>query len=1046
MKVRSSGHAFGLRIPVRFPVYFAVGAIILVVALSLYAYQRLGLEQEKLRHTESLRLDLASRTVNRNLKTVVSDLRRLAQSQILSDYLQHDSLNNRLRLQNAFINLAAHTAIYDQVRYIDHNGHERVRVNFNNGSPVAVQDNQLQDKSERYYYRAALGMKAGQVYFSPLDLNVEAGEIEQPFKPTIRVAMRQFDPGSGEPRGVLVLNYLAAQLLEQFREVMTGSWGEAFLLNEQGYWLFSPNAQDEWGFMRGNDQTFSRRYPQAWKTIIDSETGTLRNSEGLFIFNTVRPQLIAGLKAPDNHDAGYAWKLVSRVEPERLVFSPWRVALDHPQESVLLVLLTGMISLILAWLRTANVQKAKRLRESEEQLRQLVEQAPDGIFIADLGGRYVDVNTAGCKMLGYSREEIIGKTIVDLIPQEDIDRLWQLKEQLLQGGAHVSEWTLLCKDGSYLPVEISTKVLPDSRWQGFVRDIRDRKRSEEQLRQAATVFDNTMEGIVIADAGHKIVAINQAYTEITGFGPEESVGRNPRLHKSGQHDEVFYRNMWDSLERNGHWQGEIWNRRKNGEMFPAWENISIVKDSQGRVTHYISVMSDISPIKQAEERLTYLAHHDVLTDLPNRLAFLATLEKALERAKRHRQKLALLFLDLDHFKLINDTLGHATGDRLLQVIAQRLRNNLRAEDMAARLGGDEFTIIMEEINHTEDAALLAQKIIRAVAEPIRLDSHEVVSTTSIGISIYPDDADNAGDLAKAADAAMYRAKNHGRQTYEYYTTELTAQARQRFSVENALRQALARDELTLFYQPQIDLATGRTLGVEALLRWRHPQMGMILPGQFIEVAEESGLIDAIGNWVLHRAVAQGRVWQEAGLSPGRIAVNLSGRQIIYDHTVESVRNALEQNGYEPGDLPFELEVTESVLQSGKKTMDSFTQLRSLGMSIAIDDFGMGYSSLSQLKHLPIDTLKIDRSFLRDIPHEADNMAITTAILSMGRSLGLRVIAEGVETREQLDFLKQQGCGEVQGFLFCEAVPPERIGAFLAQDRLLLVNSGYRSNQ
>ena len=694
---------------------------------------------------------------------------------------------------------------------------------------------------------------------------------------------------------------------------------------------------------------------------------------------------------------------------------------------------------------TERKRAEKALRQSEERFRELVEQASDSIFVADLDGRYTDVNSAGCRMLGFERDEIVGKTIIDLFPPEDIDRLQRAKEELLQGDTQVAEWRLRRKDGSYLPVEISAKILPDGRWQGIVRDISERRLAEVQLRQAATVFNCTTEGIMIADAEHNIMTVNQAYTNITGFGAEEVTGKNPRLNKSGLHNKAYYEALWRSLERTGRWQGEIWNRRKNGELYPAWQNISVVKDEQGQITNYVAVMSDISPIKQVEERLSHLAHHDVLTSLPNRLAFQANLEQALERAKRHRHRLALLFLDLDRFKLINDTLGHAAGDRLLQVIAERLKSSVRAEDLAARLGGDEFTIILEEIAHPEDAALLAQKIIRTVVEPIRLDGREIVTSTSIGISIFPDDADSAGDLAKAADAAMYRAKSHGRNRYEFYTSELTTQALRHLSIESDLRQALARDELTLYYQPQIELVTGRLRGVEALVRWQHPVLGTMLPEQFIEIAEESGLVEAIGDWVIQSVCAQMRIWREAGLPPVRIAFNVSGHQIIYDHLVATLRSAMEQNGLTPGAVPLVMETTESVLLAGEKIVNTMKQLQRLGISIAIDDFGKGYSSLSLLKVLSIDTLKIDRAFLRHIPHDSDNNAITAAIISMGHSLGLKVVAEGVETMEQLEFLRDLGCDEAQGFLISEAVAPEQIAAYLEHGRPLLLSMAPATN-
>ncbi len=683
---------------------------------------------------------------------------------------------------------------------------------------------------------------------------------------------------------------------------------------------------------------------------------------------------------------------------------------------------------LLARVGTLLARKAAEdgLRRSEERYRALIEQAPDGIFIADLQGRYTEVNTAGSRMLGYGPEEIVGKTILDLIPPDEAGRLWREKEKLLAGGILVSEWLLKRKDGTYLPVEVSARITPDGHWQGFVRDIAERKRAQEHLRLAAIVFDSTNEGIMVADAATRIVAVNKALERITGYGAEEVLGRRPSFQSSGRQDREFYRQMWAVLDKTGQWQGEIWNRRKNGEIFPAWENISAVTNSQGQVTHYVGVLSDISAIKEAEERLTQLAHHDALTGLPNRLLFAASLEKSLEKAARRRHKLALLFFDLDRFKLINDTLGHAAGDRLLQEVAARLKGCLRAEDLVARLGGDEFTILLEEIAHTEDIAHLAEKIIAAVRRPIALDGREIATSASIGISLFPDDARSAADLARAAAAAMFRAKERGRNTFEFYTAELTARAMDSLALENGLRRALAHSEFLLYYQPQIELVSGRLVGLEALLRWRHPEQGLVAPERFIAVAEESGLIEAIGDWVIRQACAQARAWLDQGLRPGRIAINVSGRQMLYDRVFDTARAALRDNALpaEGGDI--ELEMTETVLQSVEHSVEVLERLRELGVQVAIDDFGTGYSSLSHLKHLPVDALKIDQLFLRNIPEDADNRAITAAIVSMGHSLGLRVIAEGVESEGQLAFLRMQGCDEVQGNLFGAAVPAEVI--------------------
>jgi diguanylate cyclase (GGDEF)-like protein/PAS domain S-box-containing protein len=559
------------------------------------------------------------------------------------------------------------------------------------------------------------------------------------------------------------------------------------------------------------------------------------------------------------------------------------------------------------------------------------------------------------------------------------------------------------------------------------------QRTERMQRQAAAVFATTNEAIMITDSEGNIVAVNKAFTRISGFESDEVVGRNPKLQQSGRHDERFYQNMWRDLETGGQWQGEIWNQRKNGEIYPAWENISVVKDEQGRIINYVSIFSDIGVIKQAEERMSRLAHHDALTDLPNRLLFMAHLHQALEREKRHGHKIALLLLDLDRFKLINDTLGHAVGDRLLQVVAQRLKCCVRAEDTVARLGGDEFIVLLNEMGNAQDAALVALKIRDELAKPIMLDGKQVVTAASIGISVYPTDAQNTEDLVKAADAAMYRAKERGRHTFEFYTVELTAKAQERLSLEVELRQALANREFVLYYQPQLELATGRIVGVEALLRWRHPSKGLVLPDNFIPIAEETGLIEPIGEWVINAAFAQAAAWSALSVGPVRVAVNLSGRQMLYDHVFETVDRALRAHQVAPHHLQVEIEITESVLLSLERSADILGRLRTLGVSIAIDDFGTGYSSLSHLKHLPIDTLKIAQVFVRHIPGDADDKAIASAIIAVGHNLRMRVIAEGVETREQLEFLRAQGCDEVQGHVICKAIRVEEITDVLRAD-------------
>ncbi|NMG32482.1 EAL domain-containing protein [Aromatoleum evansii] len=680
-------------------------------------------------------------------------------------------------------------------------------------------------------------------------------------------------------------------------------------------------------------------------------------------------------------------------------------------------------------LRLAQARRdaTEALRRSAAEIADLYDHAPCGYHTLDSDGVIVRINATELQWLGYGRQELVGALkFADLLASASHRSFQENWGHIKEGGNHSFECDMIRKNGVVLPVAVQCMSLTDEQGhfienRAILFDITERRQAEHELRRAATVFNNTTEAIIIADAERNIVSVNRAFTEISGFTLDEVLGKNPRLHRSDRHDGPFYERLWHSLEHNGHWQGEIWNRRKNGETYPCWENISVVKDEQGRIANYVSVFSDISAIKAAEEQLRQLAHCDSLTGLSNRLMFANALPKTLKRAPRHQKKVALLFLDLDRFKLINDTLGHAAGDQLLQEVARRLQQCVRGEDLVARLGGDEFTIVLEEINEAEDVTLVAGKIIAALAEPIVIQQRKVVTSTSIGISIYPNDADSAEDLAKAADAAMYRAKARGRNTFEFYTAQLTVDAQRHLAVEHDLREALANRQFELYYQPQVELATGRIVGVEALLRWRHPKQGLMLPDEFIRVAEESGLIQPIGEWVIREACQQAATWQMAGITPLRMAINISGRQLLHDHLILSLTRAIHESGLDPSTVCVELEITEGILQA-VESAPILQELQRLGVMIAIDDFGTGYSSLSRIKHLPVDTLKIAHGFVQDLPDDADNTAITTAIISLAHNLGLNVIAEGVENVAQLSFLRSQGCAIGQGHLFSQAVP------------------------
>ena len=556
------------------------------------------------------------------------------------------------------------------------------------------------------------------------------------------------------------------------------------------------------------------------------------------------------------------------------------------------------------------------------------------------------------------------------------------------------------------------------------------QRSEARQRLAATVVDNTMEGVVVTDAHSRILSVNAAFTRLLGYTEEELLGKTPRVFKSGRHDKAFYEAMWAQVTDTGYWQGEIWNRRKNGEIFPEHMSLSAVRDPAGEITHYVCMFTDISEEKAQQRQLEYLAHNDPLTGLSNRTWFGHQLELAVQEAQGSGEHIAVLLLNLDRFKDVNDSYGHATGDEVLKHIARQVQSALRPGDVLGRMAGDELAVVARNLRHADGAAAVARHLIRAVAEPWRSpDGLEVVAGVSVGICMFPEHAGTTELLLQGAHAAVYGAKARGRGAWCFFHEAMTQAARERLELESRLRLALAQGHLQMYYQPQIDIATGRIQGAEALVRWNDPQEGLISPARFIPVAETSGVIGPLGEWVVREVCRQGQEWREAGLPPLTLALNVSPRQFHLTDLAGCTAAALHASGF-PAAL-LELEITESALaERTEEARQVLVRLRELGVRIAVDDFGTGYSSLAQLKRFPIDVLKIDQGFIRDIPQSEDDMAISAAIIAMGHSMGLSVLAEGVETEGQLAFLRERGCDTYQGYLCSRPMPANDFVALL----------------
>jgi len=686
------------------------------------------------------------------------------------------------------------------------------------------------------------------------------------------------------------------------------------------------------------------------------------------------------------------------------------------------------------------------LQESETSLdevrrlsgrnRLILEAAGQGICGMDLEGRTTFVNSVAAELLGWSPDELIGKSLHDVVRHSRPDGQPYAQDEcpieaaIREGRSHHTDKEIFWnKDKTGFPVEYAvTPVREDDALAGAVisfKDITERKEAEKHLQESALIIESTPQGVITTDTKGIIQSVNPAFLANAGYRREEVIGRTPRFLRSGHHPRSFYDALWDELEQRGQWQGEIWNRRKSGEVYPEWLSVNALRDSEGHVTHYIGIYSDISTHHEVQQRLHHLAYYDGLTSLPNRELFSDRLGLALAQARRERHAVAVMFLDLDRFKNINDSLGHSVGDRLLKAVANRLRRTIREGDTIARIGGDEFTVILPALDVPQNAGRVARKILNAFVRPFKLEGREFYITGSIGISVYPHDGEDLETLTRQADTAMYRAKELGRNNYQFYRPDMSARFQKRLVLENDLRRALENCELYLVYQPQVDIRDGHVVGVEALARWDHPVLGEVSPSTFIPIAEETGLICQVGVWGLRTACREAVQWVEAGGEQFRVAVNLSAQQLRQGGLAQTVADILAETGLDPRSLA--LELTESVLmENSAANVSTLEEVVEMGVQIHLDDFGTGYSSLSYIKRFSIDKLKIDQSFVRDIPGDADGRALTAMIIAMAHATNIRVAAEGVERQEQLDFLREQGCDEMQGFLFSKPVPAKDI--------------------
>lgn len=679
-----------------------------------------------------------------------------------------------------------------------------------------------------------------------------------------------------------------------------------------------------------------------------------------------------------------------------------------------------------------------KLNALEDEINRLYEHVPFGSHALDAQGTYLHINSLELAWLGYTRDEIVGKRkLSDFLTPASQDLL---RKRLPAAGQNYviadMELELLRRDGTSMPIALSSAGFADStgkllKRREVITDLRESLQNKTRELVAAKAFES-LSGMCITDSQQIILQVNRAFAELTGYSAQEAIGQTPRLLSSGRHDLAFYQAMWAALKEHGRWQGEIQNRRKDGTIYSELLSITAVVDAQGAVTHYVGSFFDTTASKEAQTELIQLAHFDPLTKLPNRRLLLDRLSQALALAKRTGLCAAILFVDLDHFKSINDTRGHDAGDLVLIEAGRRLRGTVRAGDSVARMGGDEFVVLLEGLDaipleSAAQARIVADKILDSLAEPYRFAGFEFHCTASIGLDVFADAA-SASELLQHADMAMYQSKISGRNRLQFFSPDMQARVNARADMKDDLHRALNRRQFRLFFQPQVNLQ-GQVVAAEALLRWDHPERGLVLPGEFIPLAEETELIVPIGKWVLQTACAQLKAWEGLPVTCGlKLAVNVSARQYRQDDFAAFVQQELSANAINPAHLV--LEVTESMMLDVPDALGKMNALKKLGVSFSMDDFGTGYSSLASLTKLPLSELKIDQSFVRNLGVVATDAIIVQATIAMGQTLGLEIIAEGVETQDQCDILARQGCQMFQGFLFGRPVPIEEFEALL----------------
>jgi diguanylate cyclase (GGDEF)-like protein/PAS domain S-box-containing protein len=1027
--------------------------------------------------------------INNTLQGISRDVLYLADHYTNQDLAEIPGQAQLSSLAEDWISFSQVKQVYEQIRWFDQNGIERLRVRYAQPNPEVVAAGLSEDGPARKYYEDVIAdtsqLDAGAIYISAFGAGDVAGQPGKAYKTRICFATPVFDR-SGRRRGVVLLSYSTADLLRSLNPMATSEGKMAWLVNDDGYWLKGADAANEWGQMPESDNVNMRqRYPAAWQQITRANSGQFVTAEGVWSFATIFPLQVGktvgsashdGLFNNSHNDAGSGlqpWKAVSLLPAPgyRSGMLPFDLKLGASAFTLLALFFAISWQMARAQLderavrhnletlidkRNRDLAESRRLENalhvSERFARATIDALSVELCVLDQSGTIVAVNQAWREFYDQNGPDSrdfpnygVGTNYLEVCDRargswsEEAAPVAAGIRQMISGERDNFTLEYPCPS----PAEQRWFRLGVTRFHGKERqvvliheNITQRKLAEFELRLAATVYKAIGEAILVADAHSVIVAINPAFTQLTGYTEADLVGHSTKGLISERNHRNFYRTIWQVLEKTGHWQGKIWTRHKDGSESLEWLRINTIYDEHGAVQQRTGMYSSITDQKLAEQALWEQANFDTLTGLPNRSMFHDRLEQEIKKSHRAGLPLALMFLDLDHFKDVNDTLGHDMGDLLLKEAAQHLRHCVRESDTVARLGGDEFTVILGALDDPGKIERVAHSILHNLSQPFQLGLETVYISASIGITLYPDDATEISALLKNADQAMYAAKNLGRNQFHYFTPSMQESAHRRMRLANDLRGALAGNQFQVVYQPIVDLSTGFIRKAEALLRWQHPLRGLVSPDEFIPIAEETGLINSIGEWVFREAAAQAAHWRRQYHSQFQISVNMSPVQfrkasISRDATVDS----LQKNGMQPRSGEIVVEITERLLlDANPAVIEQLLLFRDAGVQVSLDDFGTGYSSLAYLKKFHIDYLKIDQSFVLKLEPDSDDMALCEAIVVMAHKLGLKVIAEGIETPQQRQLLAAASCDFGQGYLFSKALP--------AQEFEWLLNTGF----